>query len=127
MRAKSGTGGLFNLSGDGERSGIIPTPWGIGERRIVACKSSMGTSRGAGRNMGISGSVENCGYHHGEGGGDGEGSEEACRQLNWRALSGRPFADGKPWVIPVSRQQRERENSDVNVEPWSETRLDERP
>jgi hypothetical protein len=35
--------------------------------------------------------------------------------LNWRALSGRPFADGKPWVIPVSRQQREREDSDVNV------------
>jgi hypothetical protein len=27
LRAKSGTGGLSNLSGDGERSGIIPTPW----------------------------------------------------------------------------------------------------
>jgi hypothetical protein len=54
---------------------------------------------------------------------EGRGSEEACRQLNWRALSGRPFADGKPWVIPESRQQRERENSDVNVAP----RLDGRP
>jgi hypothetical protein len=48
LRAKSGTGGLSNLGGDGERSGIIPTPWGVGERRIVACKSSMGTLRGAG-------------------------------------------------------------------------------
>jgi hypothetical protein len=48
LRAKSGTGGLSNLSGDGERSGIISTPWGVGERRIMACKSSMGTSRGAG-------------------------------------------------------------------------------
>jgi hypothetical protein len=54
LRAKSGTGGLSNLSGDGERSGIIPTPWGVGERRIMACKSSMGTSRGAGWSMGTS-------------------------------------------------------------------------
>jgi hypothetical protein len=38
LRAKSGTGGLSNLSGGGKR----------GEWRIMACKSSMGTSRGAG-------------------------------------------------------------------------------
>jgi hypothetical protein len=27
LRAKSGTGGLSNLSGDRERSRILPTPW----------------------------------------------------------------------------------------------------
>jgi hypothetical protein len=48
LRAKSGTGGLSSLSGDGERSRINPTPWGVGARRIMAGTSCMGASRGAG-------------------------------------------------------------------------------
>jgi hypothetical protein len=67
LRAKSGTGGLSNLSGDGERCGIIPTPWGVGERRIMACKSSMDTSKGADWSMGAS---------RGAGDGELEGAKE---------------------------------------------------
>jgi hypothetical protein len=97
LRAKSGTGGLSNPSGDGERSGILPTPWAGASASGESWPASQAWAhRGVPAEHGISGSGENCGYHRGEGGGDGERETERAKEPG--LVGGVGDHDGeRPW------------------------------